>query len=816
MDSDRAQVIDRNVIDALSARSAEDAAAGRPPGAPDDDEPVDKRSGLRRARYLEILESQYQARHLDLEARRLRARGAGFYTIGSAGHEGNAALAAALRPTDPAFLHYRSGGFFAQRSKQADGCTPVFDVLLSLCASSEDPIAGGRHKVFGSAALWMPPQTSTIASHLPKAMGTAFAMERAKRLGQPLPFPDDAIVVCTFGDGTVNHASALAGMNASAWASFQNLPMPILFVCEDNGVGISVRTPPGWVARVWRSFPRLTYLQADGCDIAETYRQARAAAELCRRRRTPVFLHLELVRLLGHAGADVELTYRSGEQIRASEARDPVLRNSLRAVDLGLASARALLRSYVETGDRVRAAAQEAERRPHLSSAAEVAAAIASHRPRRVLREAERAGDAGQRAALFGADQLPELQGPEHLARLLNWGLLDLMAKYPQMILFGEDVGRRGGVYGLTTKLAERAGSARVFNTLLDEQSILGLAMGAAHVGLLPVPEIQYLAYYQNAQDQIRSEAATLSFFSQGGFRNPLVVRIASWGYQRGFGGHFHNDNSIAVLRDLPGVLIAAPSRGDDAVMMLRTALAAAAVDGRVVLFLEPIALYQTRHLHAEGDGGWRFPYPPPGDAVEIGRARVYPADDPDVTIVSWSNGLWRSLQAARVLSERHGVAAEVIDLRWLAPLDLEAVVRSGTRSGRVLIVDEGRATGGVSEGLVAGIVDATAGRAPPPVIRRYCAADSFIPLGPAADHVLPSTEGIIARAADLAGGARVRPAADGSAAGATEAGEPAPGATAAGAFGDGADLTSTKSKPAFPTAAGATAADVAAANSTR
>ena len=751
MDSDRAHAIDQAVIDALSSRSADDAIAGG--------DLVDKRSGLRRVDYLDILESQYQARHLDLEARRLRSRGTGFYTIGSAGHEGNAAVAAALRPTDPAFLHYRSGGFFAHRSKQISGTTPVFDVLLSLCASSEDPIAGGRHKVFGSTALWMPPQTSTIASHVPKAMGTAFAMERAKRLGQPLPFPEDSIVVCTFGDGALNHASALAGMNAGAWAAYQNLPMPVLFVCEDNGVGISVQTPPGWVERVWRSYPRIAYLKADGCDIIDTFQQARAAVELCRRRRTPVFLHLELVRLLGHAGADVEMTYHSREQIHAAEARDPVLGNSVRAVELGLAHAGSLLRSYREIGARVRAAAREAERRPHLSSAAEVAGTIAIHRPLQVMREAARAGHTTTRIELFGAERrLPERQGPQHLGRLLNWALLDLMAKYPQMILFGEDVGRRGGVYGVTTKLAERAGSARVFNTLLDEQSILGLAMGAAHVGLLPVPEIQYLAYYQNAQDQIRGEAATLSFFSQGGFRNPLVVRIASWGYQRGFGGHFHNDNSIAVLRDLPGVVIASPSRGDDAVGMLRTALALAVTDGRVVLFLEPIALYQTRHLHEEGDDLWRFPYPQPGDAVELGRARVYAVTDPDLTIVSWSNGLWRSLQAARILSERHGIAVEVVDLRWLAPIDMDAVVRHGTRSGRILIVDEGRATGGVSEGLVASIVDATDGRPDRPAIRRYCAADSFIPLGPAADHVMPSTDGIVTRAVDLVRRSRRQP----------------------------------------------------------
>ena len=747
---DRAQIIHQAVIDALRGAATDDAvSAGDAP--PDDDELVDKRSGLTRIQFLDILESHYQARHLDLEARRLRRRGTGFYTIGSAGHEGNAAVAAALRPTDPAFLHYRSGGFFAQRSKQLHGQTPLFDVLLSLCASADDPIAGGRHKVFGSKALWMPPQTSTIASHVPKAMGTAFALDRAKRMDHDVPVPEDAIVVCTFGDATTSHASALAGLNASAWAAYQNLPLPILFVCEDNGVGISVQTPPDWVERVWSSFPGITYFKADGCDIIDTYRQARSAVELCRKRRTPVFLHLVVVRLLGHAGADVELTYHSGAEIEAAEARDPVRGNSLRAVRLGLAPARALLRSYSDIGDRVQAAGREAERRPHLASAAEVAGTIAAHRPRQVHREANRADYHAQRVALFGSERrLPELQGPQHLARLINWALLDLLAKHPQMIVFGQDVARRGGVYGITTKLAERASSARVFNTLLDEQSILGLAMGAAHVGLLPVPEIQYLAYYQNAQDQIRSEAATLSFFSQGEFRNPMVVRIASWGYQKGFGGHFHNDNSIAALRDLPGVVIASPSRGDDAVRMLRTALALAATDGRVVLFLEPIALYQTRDLHDEGDDGWRCRFPPPGEAVELGRARVYEAPHADLTIVSWANGLWRSLQAARRLAEQHCIAAEVIDLRWLAPIDLDAVLDHGSQTGRILIVDEGRAAGGVSEGLLTAIVEATARQTRRPAIERYCAADSFIPLGPAAEHILPSTDGIVERAVAL------------------------------------------------------------------
>ena len=147
------------------------------------------------------------------------------------------------------------------------------------------------------------------------------------------------------------------------------------------------------------------------------------------------------------------------------------------------------------------------------------------------------------------------------------------------------------------------------------------------------MPEIQYLAYLHNAADQIRGEAATLSFFSQGQYRNPMVVRIAGLAYQRGFGGHFHNDNALASLRDIPGLVIACPARPDDAAAMLRTCLAAAEADGRVCVFLEPIALYHTRDLAEPGDGGWLAPYQPPGDwpaghvpvgpgAVPRGRAR--------------------------------------------------------------------------------------------------------------------------------------------------------------------------------------------------
>ena len=161
--------------------------------------------------------AQVQSRVLDHTARWLRGSGKGYYTIGSAGHESNGAVAAALRPTDPALLHYRSGAFYSARAQQLPGHDPVRDVLAGVLALAGEPIAGGRHKVFGHHDLAVIPQTSTIASHLPRALGVAFAIRRARRLGVPSAWPADAIAVCSFGDASANHSTAQGAINAACY-----------------------------------------------------------------------------------------------------------------------------------------------------------------------------------------------------------------------------------------------------------------------------------------------------------------------------------------------------------------------------------------------------------------------------------------------------------------------------------------------------------------------------------------------------------------------------------------------------------------------
>ena len=671
--------------------------------------------------------AQAESRAIDHTARWLQGQKLGFYTIGSAGHESNAFVALALRTTDPALLHYRSGGFYLARAGQG-GRDGVWDVLLGMAAAVEEPIAGGRHKVFGHHELAVIPQTSTIASHLPRAVGIAFAIERARELGVASAWPEDAVVVCTFGDASLNHATAQAALNTAAYIAYQGKPLPLLFVCEDNGIGISVPTPEAWVEQSLHGRPELAVERVDGDEPERVLDVSRELVSWVREHRHPAVLHLRTVRFLSHAGADLETAYRSGPDIRADFERDPLLATGRWLVSSGARTGEELATDYLGTRERIRERALDAMRREQMPDPDAVMRPLAPRRPDVVERLVGEPAAGGERLTL---------------AQAINAALAETLELHSEALVFGQDVAVKGGVYGVTRGLQARFGPDRVFDSLLDETSILGLALGTAVSGFVPVPEIQYLAYLHNAEDQLRGEAATLQFFSQGAYRNGMVVRVQGYGYQRGFGGHFHNDNAVGVLRDIPGLVIASPARPDDAAAMVRTCVAAAKADGSVCVFLEPIALYHTRDLHEEGDELWTAA--PSAEHVPVGAAYTHHAEADDLTIVTWGNGLYLSLRVAHRLRDS-GVGARVVDLRWLAPLPIEEILRGALATRRTLVVDETRRTGGVGEGIVAELVEAGYfGK-----LRRVSSKDSFIPLGDAARHVLLSEDEIEAAALSL------------------------------------------------------------------
>jgi 2-oxoisovalerate dehydrogenase E1 component len=365
----------------------------------------------------------------------------------------------------------------------------------------------------------------------------------------------------------------------------------------------------------------------------------------------------------------------------AVEATDPLLRSAAIALESGLMTKDEIARRSTRRSARSASPRRKTPTSPAPDHAGRGDAPLAPYtpeagagrsRPARLRRASAWRCSAAKRQAAR------EPAAP-HLAIQINQALHDLFCKYPETLLFGEDVAQKGGVYTVTKGLHKAFKNERVFNTLLDETIILGLAQGYANMGMLPMPEIQYLAYFHNACDQIRGEACELQFFSNDQYRNPMVMRIAGLGYQRGFGGHFHNDNSITALRDIPGLVVGCPSRGDDAAMMLRTLMALAKVDGRVCAFLEPIALYMTKDLYETGDGLWLTPYPAPDQAMPLGEGRVY-AGGATSGIFSFGNGVPMSLRAAREI-EKHGWKTRVVDLRWLQPLN-EAFIAEHAASG--------------------------------------------------------------------------------------------------------------------------------------
>lgn len=703
--------------------------------------------GLSAADLIDLFETQIMNRHLDLMAR--RSKGKTFYSIGSSGHEGLAAIAKASRLTDMAFLHYRDGNFLLQRKKSVKDATPLYDMILSFTASKDDPISGGRHKVLGGLDVNIPPQTSTIASHLPKAVGAAHSIALARKIKlSGTVVPDDAVILCSFGDASANHSTAQGAINAAAWASYQNSPMPIVFICEDNNIGISTKTPKGWVEANYANRPGLEYVQCDGRNMLSAYQGAQTAINIARQRRKPVFLHIKTVRLMGHAGADIETVYTDIKALEANESKDPLLQNAATLLQFGILSQADILKLYADTESKITRIAEQVFTRPKLTTAAQVMEPIIPAKTAHQI--SPPLVDTKSRNTLFKRDTRI-LAKPMPMARQIGAALADIMLQYENTFICGEDVGRKGGVYGVTRGLLDKFGPARMVDTLLDEQSILGLAIGAAHNGFVPIPEIQFLAYLHNAADQIRGEAATLSFFSNSQYTNPMVVRIAGLAYQKGFGGHFHNDNALAALRDIPGIIVACPSNGTDARKMLRECVRLAHEERRVVIFLEPIALYQMTDLHTEGDDLWLDMYHPPteDDSLSLGDIAIH-GDGQDLCILTYGNGYYLSRQAQKRLKDDHNINAKIIDMRWLQPLPEAAILTAIKGHKHVLIVDECRKTASISEQIMTLLTESDVKAK----TARICAQDSFIPLGAAANTVLVSKEQIITAACDLAGDA--------------------------------------------------------------
>jgi len=699
---------------------------------------------LSKENFINLFTIQMYSRHLDLTGRALKEKDLSFYTIGSSGHEGNAGFSFVFSKNDPALLHYRSAAFVLYRAfKEGLLEEELEHQLLSIMASKYDKLCSGRHKVFGDKSLNILPQTSTISSHLPKSVGLALSIEQNKKNKIESYYDSDAVIICSFGDASVNHSTAQGAFNAVKYLRFKHYKMPIIFICEDNQIGISTPTPKKWIQELFINDKQIHYVFCNGLDLKDIVNKSNYAYKLAKVLREPVFLHMKTVRLMGHAGSDIQKGYMPLKEIELTEAYDPLLFSAKYAIENNYLSNDKIITMYEDIRDDLNNRVNDIfKNNKHftMESKNEVLSSIIPNK--NISRE--------ENKITWGNDC--NKKNKINLAEAINITLSEALVKIKETIILGEDVGNKGGVYTVTKNLQKKYGSYRVFDTLLDEQTILGTAIGLSLNNFLPIPEIQFLAYVHNAIDQIRGEAATLSFFSNGNMANPMVIRIPSFAYQKGFGGHFHNENSIASLCDIPGIIVAAPSNPKNAALLLRECIEKAYYENRVCIFLEPIALYFTKDLFFEKDGLWLESYPDDDMKINLGQISVENISTEnenenkninlknEITLISYSNGYYQAIKAAKILADEYGFNVKLININWLNPLPIEKIIINIINDKNIILIDECRNTGSILKGLNLEIYNSYNDKN----IKLITAEDSFIPLGISWQYLLPSYTDII------------------------------------------------------------------------
>jgi 2-oxoisovalerate dehydrogenase E1 component len=490
---------------------------------------------------------------------------------------------------------------------------------------------------------------------------------------------DRSIAVVLGGDASV----ATSGF-WSALTIATTLRLPMLFYIEDNGFGISVpsqmQTPGGNIAANLRSFAGITLLEGDGANPEETAYLTERAVTHVREQRSPVLLRLSVPRLSGHSGQDTQ-AYKSPQLVSSERARDPL--NSLHAYMVpGVASEAEWLTIAAQARHDSEAAIAAALARPHPD-------------PKQVTRHVFSATDASasqwQRQGGLAPEGYrfpPSSATPRSEPARINMltairRTLDVeLASNPKMLVFGEDVGPKGGVHGATLGLQDKYGAARVFDTSLSEEGIIGRAVGMALAGLLPVAEIQFRKYADPATEQL-NDCGSLRWRTNNRFAAPIVVRMPGGFFKCGDPWHSQT-NEVAWVHGI-GWRVAVPSNAEDAVGLLRAALRGN----------DPTIFFEHRAM-LDGAAA-RRPYPGDEYVLPFGIARVVQPGT-EVTVVTWGAMVERCALAATA----SGVHAEVLDLRTLSPWDRTAVLASVRKTRRCVIVHEDNTTAGFGAEIAA------------------------------------------------------------------------------------------------------------------
>ncbi len=649
-----------------------------------------------------------------------------FFQISGAGHEALLlAFARHLRVGyDWFFPYYRDLALVLGL-----GVTPT-EVLLQAVGSAEDPASGGRQMPahWGDRAKHIITQSSCTGSQCLGAVGCA---EAARYISRRPHLPGceahgDELTYVSLGEGATSEGEFWESLNTAC-----TLHLPVLYVVADNGYAISVPSvdqSPAPISELVRGFRGLSVYRVDARDYFQAHDTAAQAVAHVRAGTGPALVHATVTRPYSHSAADTQSKYRTPDELADEAAHDPILLLRTALVDAGALS-----------DDEADAIQADAVAEVALAAKVAMAAALPlpESAPDHVYRLPDRplpgAAPTDGDTVMFG----------EAITRTLH----EVMEADERVRVFGEDVADaredlladlegKGGVFGTTRGLQRRFGRARCFNSPLAEANIIGRAVGQALRGLRPAPEIQFFDYIWPAMHQIKSEAATIRWRSNGMFSCPTVIRVPIGGYLSG-GAIWHSQCGESIFAHVPGLLIAFPSRARDAAGLLRYAFEC----DDPVLFLE--------HKHLLRQPYASDPFPGPEWVLPFGHGEIRRPGQ-DLTIITWGATVQKSLEASHDLDELGLGSIEVIDLRTLSPWDKDMVGESVRRTSRALVVHEDVLTCGFGAEVAAWIASEVFEHLDAPV-RRVGALDTHVAYAPVLEQaILPQVSDIADAAREL------------------------------------------------------------------
>jgi len=479
------------------------------------------------------------------------------------------------------------------------------------------------------------------------------------------------VVYVSGGDGSTSQGDFHEALNFSCLHK-----LGVIFVIQDNGWAISVpvddQTAGGSIAHMAKGYTNLSVHEIDGCDYSQVSNALDAAINKGRNFEGPTLIVAKVPRMGAHSSSDDPKKYKTDEHLELDVSRDPLPRFEEYVLEKGFLSESEIEDLRAEIKEDIETAAAKGE---------EFA-----------LQDKERVLDHVYQDVETDFLETPESRGESVVIMdALNHAIDEEMERDSKVVVFGQDVARgKGGVFGITRGLTDKHGEDRCFNTPLAESTIIGTAIGMSlHSDFVPVVEIQFADYLWTGFNQLYNELSSFHFRSNGEWNCPVVVRMPSGGYIQG--GPYHSQNIEAFLAHCPGLKVVIPSNAADAKMLLKSAIR----DPNPVVFLEHKALYRQRVFSAK-------PEPTKDELIPLGKAKVV-REGSDVTLIAWGLMVHMASEVAQKL-EDEGIHVEIIDLRTIAPLDIETILESIEKTSKALVIHEAPVTCGFGAEVAAQI----------------------------------------------------------------------------------------------------------------